>query len=392
MINSMLDDDLYKFTVQQAVLELYPKAKVEYKFTNRSPETHKFNQEFIKELKEEIKSLSHIQLTQEEYLWLKSNISFFKPQYIEFLKNYRYNPDEVIVSLDKENNLEISIKGLWYSATLWEVKLMSIISELYFKIIDTNWNKDNVFEKAKEKGRKLSLAGCNYSDFGTRRRRSKEIHEIVLKGLQEGDEKNNTLCGSSNVKFAMDMKLKPIGTMSHEFLMGTSILKSLRKANHYAMEAWSFVYGANLGIFLPDTYSSDIFLQDFNKYYAMLFQGTRWDSGNWKTYTDKIITHYKKLEIDPLSKTIIYSDSCNAELCIKINNYCKSKIKAAFGVGTFFTNNGFKDSPALNMVIKMHKCEGSPVVKLSDSPGKNMGDSSALRVAKYTFFNQPLDS
>jgi len=390
IITSMLDDDLYKFTVQQAILELFPEAIVEYKFTNRSPETHKFNQEFLKELQKQINYMSQIGLTQSEYLWLKNKIPFFKPQYLEFLKNYKYNPEEVKVSLNKNNDLEISIKGLWYSTTLWEVKLMAIISEIYFEKVDNQWSNNNVFEEAKIKGEQLSSTKCIYADFGTRRRRSKKIHKTVLEGLKIGGD-NSTLCGTSNVKFALDMGLKPIGTMSHEFIMGISALLSLRFANRFSMSKWAETYGANLGIFLTDTFGTNAFLNDFNKYFAMLFQGTRWDSGNWKIYTDKMISHYKEIGIDPLSKMIIYSDSLNVDKCIEINNYCKNKIKASFGVGTFFTNNGFKNSPALNMVIKMFSCNNIPVVKLSNSPGKVMGDPSAIRVAQWVFNNTPLD-
>ena len=388
----MLDDDLYKLTVQQAILELYPEAKVEYRFINRSLKTHKFNKEFLKEMKNQINLMAQLKLTQDEYMKLKNSISFFKPQYLEYLKNYRYDPKEVSVSLDRNSDLKISIKGFWHSTTLWEVKLMALISELYFKIIDKNWNDKNVFEEAKEKGKRLSLNSCTYADFGTRRRRSRKIHKKVLEGLILGGGDNSTLCGTSNIKLALDMGIKPIGTISHEFMMGLSVLEGLRKANHHSMTQWNLVYGAELGIFLPDTYGLKSFIKDFNKHFSMLFQGTRWDSGDWKRYTDKMISHYKSLDIDALSKTIVYSDSLNINKAILINDYCRGRIKASFGIGTFFSNNGFKDSPALNMVIKMHKCEGVPVVKLSDDPSKSIGDQEAVRIAKWTFLNQSLDS
>jgi nicotinate phosphoribosyltransferase len=397
IITSILDTDLYKFTSQNAILTLFPKAVVEYKFKNRGK--HRFNEKFIKELRKQINLMKSISLFNDEYLWIKKNIPFLPPNYLEYLKNYRFNPDQVSINLNKKNNLELSIKGLWRDTVLWEVPLMAIISQLYFSIIDKEWDHDKgkITNEAWGKVDRLTKNKCFFAEFGTRRRRSKEVQDIVINTFYNyvqplvKQKFTNFVCGTSNVLFSMKYDLIPIGTYPHEWIMGNSVLEGLRNANYFAMYNWKRVYNANLGVALTDTYGTDSFLKNFTLELSKIYDSVRQDSGDPFKFTGKIINHYKKHKIDPMSKTIVFSDGLNVNKAIAIKNYCEGKIKCSFGIGTHFTNDGFKDSPSLNMVIKLWSCNGIPVVKLSDSPGKEMGDKDAIKVAKWTFFNEPLN-
>ena len=395
IINSILDNDLYKFSMMNFALNLFPESIVTYKFKNRGEQ--RFNRKFIIELQKQINYLANLKLTNEEYIYLKANFSYLTPGYIEYLKNFRYNPLNISIKLTKDNDLELNINGKWVDTILFEVPLMAIISELYFKIIDTNWDYDEQKDKSYKKIKKLSEHNCNFVDMGSRRRRSKKTQDMVIETFVDYSKKNinSTFLGSSNVNFAKKYNLKCFGTMGHEIIMHSSVEEGLRNANYYALMNWKRVFTGSLGTFLPDNYGVDSFLNNFTLEMSKLYDGLRWDSGDWRIFTDKVITHYQKIGIDPLSKMIVYSDSLNDTLCVKINNYCKNKIKASFGIGTFFTNNGFKNSLALNMVIKLNSVRHNkidvPVVKLSDSLDKIIGNQDAIRVAKWTFFNCPLD-
>ena len=393
IIVSLLDTDLYKLTMQQAVLELFPDTKVEYRFKNRG--TQRFNQEFIDKLREQIVLMSEIQLTPKEYSWIKGQIPFFKPQYLEYLKNYRFNPDEIDCSLDLDGDLQIAIKGSWHSTILWEVPLMALVSELYFEVVDTNWNYDDAQVLANKKAKKLFDAGCFFADFGTRRRRFFDVQKWNNSIFKSYNELNYSMSntdyfvGTSNVLLAMRERTKPIGTMAHEWIMAMSVIEGLRHANYHALQNWVRVYNSDLGIALTDTFGSDSFFDNFNKRLSKLYDGVRHDSGSPFAFTDKVIEHYKKMGIDPISKVIVFSDGLDVDKAITIKKYCAGRIKCSFGIGTHFTND-FEGSPALNMVIKLWSVDGVPVVKLSDTPGKVMGDPDAVKVAQWTFQGKAL--
>lgn len=389
IINSILDTDLYKITMMAAILELFPNAKVSYRFKNRG--RHRFNQEFLKKLQKEINLMSTLSLTDEEYLWMKENLLFLKPSFLEYLKNYRFNPNEICCSLDDTNDLVINITGKWHRTILWEVPLMAMISELYFKTINTTWEDkaDNlvseIYSKAQDKSYKLSSQNCLFADFGTRRRRSYDIQNIVIQGLKNIEI--STLVGTSNVHFAMKHNLKPIGTMAHEWIQGMQSLESINHCNYNALNNWIRVYNTDLGIALTDTIRTSMFFQNFNKRLARDYDGVRHDSGCPFEFTDKVIDHYKKVGINPKTKVIIFSDGLNVDKAIQIKEYCQNKIQCSFGIGTHFTND-FKNSPALNMVIKLWDVGGFPVVKLSDIPGKENGDNRAIENMKWIVKNQ----
>ena len=421
MIKSILDNDLYKFTMQMAVLELFPEAEAEYRFTNRG--TQRFSEEFVEELKRTISTdIPKLTLTDEEYIWLGEHCPYLKPMYLEYLKNFRFRPEEVNIGLTGEKDLDVRIKGPWHSTILWEIVIMAVISETYFRDFETEWketgssdgtgnsgenrssgetqahnSRSNIVDsiisayekKILEIGKALEKNGCFFSEFGTRRRRSFEFQDHVIKTLLG----IKTLSGTSNVYFAKKYGLKAIGTVGHEWIMGNSALMGLRYANRFAFENWIQVYKGDLGIALTDTFGSDAFFKDFNLKLSKLYEGVRHDSGDPFTFIEKVIAHYKKMGIDPMKKVVVFSDALNAEDAIKLQKYCKGKINCSFGIGTSLTNNleFFQKNPPLNMVIKLHSINGIPVVKLSDSPEKETGNGDALRVANYIFGRKGLD-
>ena len=386
IIKSILDNDQYKFTMMNFILELFPNTIVEYRFKNRG--THRFNKEFITELQKQINNLANLKLTEGEYIYLKENFTYLTPGYIEYLKNFRFNPSNIFIKLTKDNNLELKIKGKWVDTVLYEVPLMAIISQLFFNIIDTKWNYKEQEDKANEKIKKLSKAECSFADFGTRRRRSFETQDLVNKIFTNyGKENNSTFIGTSNIYFAKKYKIKGIGTYAHEIPQAMQALESISHSNYYTMQNWIKLFNTELGIALTDTITTDMFLNNFNKRFTILFSGVRHDSGCPFKFTDKIINHYKKFNIDPLSKFIIFSDGLNVDKAIEIKKYCKDKIKCSFGIGTFLSND-FTNSHPLNIVIKLWSVNNFPIVKLSDNKGKENGQEDAIKVVKWIVKNQ----
>jgi nicotinate phosphoribosyltransferase len=376
---SFFDDDLYKYTMQQAVLALYPDATAQYVFINRGHQH--FTEEFRARLQESINAMADLKADDKVLEWLKG-FSFFKPWYIEYLRNYRYNPAEIYLKLLPDNNLDLRIKGTWRSTILWEVKLMSLISELYFILIENDWSVFDLTDKIVKKTGILSKLPA-FADFGTRRRRSLSHHAWVIQKIRD-------MCpnfvGTSNVQMAWETKTKPIGTMAHEWIMGHSVLEGLRHANRFALDAWAKVYRGSLGIALSDTYGLDPFFADFDTYHAKLFDGIRHDSGDPFEFTRRCVQHYKNLGIDPMSKTLVFSDSLTPEKAVQIAKDCEGKIKCSFGIGTNLTNDITGSNP-LNIVIKLRSINCMETVKLTDDPRKSLGSPEALRVANWTFNN-----
>ena len=383
ILNSILDTDLYKLTMMKAVLDFYQNILVRYVFSNRRPEG-KFNKEFADAFRRELEAMRTLRLTEEEARWLARECPFLGLEYIAYLKGYEYNPDEVEFEI-KDGELNLSVEGSWDRTILWEVPLMAIISELYFTHCDKNWDYCGRSYQAQHLEKTKILSGSMWADFGTRRRRAYCVQDLVV-GASKGQP---GFVGTSNVHLAHKNGVKPIGTMAHEWVMGISALEGLRYANRHALRIWSEIYQGNLGIALPDTFGSDAFFKDFDLYLAKLFDGIRHDSGNPIVFGNRVISHYKSLGIDPMSKVIVFSDGLDPVTVLEIGDRFRGKIKTSFGIGTNFTND-IDGSPALNMVIKMWSCNGIPVVKLSDSKGKQMGDADALRVANWTFTGQPL--
>ncbi len=391
IIHSVLDTDLYKLTMAQAILSQYPHAQAEYVFCNRDKSFVFGNKEFTPEkfkavLRDAIVEISELALCADEEDWLKANCRFVTPAYLEYLRNYRFKPKELEIS-NTEGDLQIRIRGPWHSTVMWEVPLMAVVSELYFKHIDTNWHWDRVAYQSTTK-QKAELIAHPFAEFGTRRRRSYKVQDATVEALQ------GTSCvGTSNVHLAMKYDMKAIGTLAHEWVSAVAILDTMNHPNRAMMDRWNRVYKGDLGIALTDTFGTDSFLRDFDLHWAKLYDGCRHDSGLAIEFADKMIAHYKKLGIDPLSKVIIFSDGLNAEKAAEIRDYCEGKIKCSFGIGTHFSNDfEHQGSRALNIVIKLWSINGTPAVKLSDTPTKAIGDPDAVQVMRWIHMGLPLST
>lgn len=388
IIRSILDTDLYKLTQMNFVIQHYPEAVTTYTFNNRSKHMV-FNKKAVKEIRKQIKLMVDLKLTDKEYNFLRDKLPFLPVSYRQYLAAYRFNPNQVNIKLLSDGQLEISVNGKWRDTILWEVPLMAIISEVYFKIMDKDWTMDGQVEIAINKAKLMDEAGCKFTDFGTRRRRNFDTQEIVVSTMKNFEY----FMGTSNPYLAMKHDVKALGTCAHESIGAVAALESLNHPNKIFMERWTQTYVGNLGTMLPDTYGVDSFLKDFSLEKAKLWDGVRHDSGSMYKFTDKIINHYKKLGIDPTTKTIIFSDGLNSEKAIAITNYCKDKIRCSTGIGTYLTSDFKKvsdkntKSDPMNMVIKLTEIDGVPVVKLSDSPGKAIGDPKMVEIMKYIHFN-----
>lgn len=374
IIKSILDTDLYKLTMQEVVFHDFPFVMAEYTFINRN--NTPFPEGFDEELRKQIQFLSYLKLTSDEIVYLKS-IPYLRPTYIEWLSGYKFNPDEVIVN-QKHSNLNIQICGPWYRTILFEVPLMAIISELYFKMTDqvasNDW-KERIVKTATN----LSQAECHWIDFGTRRRFSYEVQDEVVKTMKQF----NGFLGTSNPHFAHKYSVVPNGTFAHEYVQGISGIYGVKMANTIAMKHWADHFNGNLGVALTDTFTTKVFLNDFSKYEASLFDGVRQDSGDPIQWGNDVISHYNKLGVSTQNKKLVFSDALNDEKYIKIDKCFRDIAKPVGGIGTFISNN--VGVVPLNMVIKLRyirKTPNSPeveVVKLSDNIGKHTGSIEAIR-------------
>jgi len=381
IINSKLDTDLYKISQMAAVLQKFPNLEVEYAFIDRNNTAYPAG--FAEELRNQVEYMEELELSKEEESFLRS-ISYIPAAAVDFLKGFHFDSKCLDIEQDEEGYLSIRIKGYWHSIILWEVPLLAIISELYYKIssITSPFSKKDICTSNIIKFNKLYKSKVNFSEFGTRRRFSFENQETLLRNNSVINYSN--FVGTSNVLLALKYGLKPIGTMAHEWIMAHGALYGYRMANKMALDNWADVYGGNLGIALSDTYTIDSFLRSFDTRLAKLFDGVRQDSGDPYLFADKIIAHYKNLGIDPMSKTIIFSDALDVDKAISIRNYCEEKIKCSFGIGTHLTNDlGVKP---MNIVIKLSSVmvnkEPVPAIKLSDDKGKNTGDKLEIELCK----------
>ncbi len=379
IIQSFTDNDLYKFTTMNAIQKLYPNAMVKYKFIDRN--NTEFPEGFADALRKEVDEMSELRLTVSEESFMRSRGYYLDPVFIDLLKGYQYNPWEVRI-LQKGKKLDVEIEGLWYRAVLWEVPLLAIISELYYKM--TGQQPAEVEERAREKAKGFLDLKAEYSEFGTRRRFSFDVHDRVLKELKA--HSGGFLKGSSNVFLAMKHQLSPIGTHPHEWFMYHAVHFGYKQANTESLKAWTNVYHGDLGIALTDTFTTQNFLNSFSTQYAKIFDGVRWDSGDPIDFTDKLIDFYKQKRIDPRSKTIVYSDALNVEKIKAIREYVNGKIHDVYGIGTFITNDVGVEP--LNIVIKLTHAKSNPddeyypTVKLSDVASKQTGTNEEIKLCK----------
>ncbi|WP_185855905.1 nicotinate phosphoribosyltransferase [Blattabacterium cuenoti] len=383
IVSSLLDNDFYKFTMQNAIIKLFPLAKAKYEFINRGK--HSFPKNFSDLLKENLQEMASLKLSNDERKFLEKNCPYLDSTYLDFLNTYQYNPKEVFISQNGKD-IHMSIEGLWSSTILWEVPLMATISELYYQLTGKKCISDNkIILLTKEKLEKYKKLNVKIGEYGTRRRYSYKVQKLVLNFLKE--KGNSVFIGSSNVHLSRIFSKKPIGTHGHEWVMFHAAKYGFNIADQIAMENWLNIYGKNLRIALSDTYTTSVFLKNFDKKLANLFEGVRHDSGNPILFTNEIIKHYKKLKINPLKKKIIFSDNLNPNKVATISSFCKKKINPFFGIGTNFTND--VGLPSMNMVIKMVKTlpktkkkKWISVVKLSNVKEKSTGDKNLISLAK----------
>jgi nicotinate phosphoribosyltransferase len=367
--------------MQNAVVKLFPSSIVKYEFINRGK--HQFPEGFSVALREAVNKMAELKLTKEEKKFMARTCPYIDLPYLDFLEGYHYDPSEVKIH-QEGTDLSVTVEGLWYRTILWEVPLLALISELHYLMNHLERDSNEmVMNKTIEKADSLAKLGVNFAEFGTRRRHSYKVQSLVMDALTQ--KKDSTFIGSSNVHFAMKYGVKPIGTHAHEWFMFHGAEYGFKMANELALEHWVDVYRGDLGVALSDTYTTDVFFQQFDKKFAKLFDGVRHDSGDPLEFADKTIAHYQRHGINPLFKYIIFSDALNLEKVEEITNYCNGKIGISFGIGTNLTNDvGVKP---MNIVMKLigvqaPNHEWIPTVKLSDEHGKYTGDPKMIELAK----------
>jgi nicotinate phosphoribosyltransferase len=378
IITSLLDTDLYKFTMMQAVLHQFPGAQVEYSFKCRNAGANLAP--FVAEIRDEIRSLCSLQFQASELTYLRS-LRFMKSDFVDFLGLFRLNEKCITVQALPNGELDIRIQGPWLHTILFEIPVLAIVNEVYFRntqqVPDFLEGRRRLDEKI-QLLQNPDLSALRIADYGTRRRFSKAWQEEVLRVLHArlGVAGTGQLAGTSNALFAMKLGLTPLGTMAHEFLQACQSLgPRLRDSQVFAFESWAKEYRGDLGIALSDVYGISAFLRDFDLYFCKLFDGARHDSGDPFAWGERLLDHYRQNRVDPRTKTLIFSDGLTVPRTIELFERFHGRCQLAFGVGTNLTNDlGYEP---LQIVIKMLRCNGQPVAKLSDTPAKNMCEDAA---------------
>ena len=381
IIHSLLDTDLYKFTMMQVVLHHFPGARVEYRFKCRNPGVDLAR--FAGQIREEVRHLCSLQFKDAELAYLRS-MRFIKSDFIDFLGLFRLNEKYINIIPQPSGELEIRIEGPWLHTILFEIPVLAIVNEVYFRNTQPQADVAEGRRRLETKIGQLQAAGLSdlkIADYGTRRRFSKDWHEEVLRTLSSKlgvvttparpREKLPQLAGTSNVLYAMKLGLIPLGTMAHEYLQACQALgPRLRDSQVFGFESWAREYRGDLGIALSDVYGMSAFLRDFDLYFCKLFDGARHDSGDPFQWGERMLAHYIANRVDPRTKTMVFSDSLNVPLAIRLFEYFRGRSRTAFGIGTNLTNDlGYEP---LSIVIKMTRCNGQPVAKISDEPSKAM--------------------
>ncbi|KAH7079195.1 Quinolinate phosphoribosyl transferase [Paraphoma chrysanthemicola] len=453
-IFSLLDTDLYKLTMQCCILKFFPEVSVTYGFTNRTPEK-KLNRAAFQWLQAQVAKLENVRVTEDELAFLKKTCPYLNAQYLHFLSSFRLQPSKQLKlffnatndtgSDDDVGDFRIHTEGLWLDTILYEIPLLALVSEAYFKFVETDWSYAGQVEKAYQKGRTLLEGGCVLSEFGSRRRRDYHTQDLVLQGLRRASDEGQKagwpgkLTGTSNVHFAMKHEILPIGTVAHEWFMGVAaITNNYENANEIALEYWTATFGEGvLSIALTDTFGTPTFLKAFKKQipgvttaipgggttlasaaattnsdavesmastkppvqapldgdarsrktYAEAFTGVRQDSGDPLEFV-KLMRDFYDAEGIKDKKVIVFSDSLNIDLCFKYKAAAEAAgFTASFGVGTFLTNDFVEESTGkksvpLNIVIKIASASGRQAIKISDNIGKNTGDKATVEEVK----------
>ncbi len=375
IIVSLLETDMYKFSMGQAIYHQFPSYKTTWSFACRNTDV-KFTSEMVEEIKEQIKAYCDLRFTEDELAYLDS-IQWIKGSYIDFLRLWNPRFEDFEITTDAPCGLTIDTRGTWLNTSMYEIPTLAIVNEVYFRMAyDYNILISSFKERLAEKiewVRSGKYCLSSFSEFGLRRRLSAEAQELAVKCLSEADLGESRFVGTSNVYLAKKFNLTPVGTMAHEWIMcvGQGNHKhNPAYSNWYALRSWVDEYGVLNGTALTDAITTDCFLRDFQLTYSTLFSGVRHDSGDPFEWGEKMIRHYESLGIDPRTKTLLFSDSLNFERADKLYRHFHGRARVAFGIGTYIANDTCEE--ALNIVMKTTRCNGQDVAKISDVEGKGM--------------------
>lgn len=388
IITSLLDTDLYKFSMMQVVLHHFPAAQVEYRYKCRTPGVNL--RPYLDEIREEIRALCQLRFTPDELDYLRS-LRFIKSDFVDFLGLFQLPERCIHLSESKvEGEIDISVKGPWLHTILFEIPVLAIVNEAYFRNTGARLAWDEGRKRLQSKMKLVvddpALADFKVAEYGTRRRFSKAWHHEVINTMRA--QMGTHFAGTSNVWFAKELGVLPLGTMGHEYLQACQALgPRLRDSQVYALEVWAKEYRGDLGIALSDVYGMNAFLRDFDMYFCKLFDGARHDSGDPFNWGERMIGHYMANRVDPRTKTLVFSDSLTIPRAIELAQRFAGRCKVSFGIGTNLTND--LGHEPLQIVMKMVRCNGQPVAKVSDAPEKTMCDDPAYLAYLRQVFDLP---
>lgn len=387
VLHTLLDTDAYKLHMQQAVFHNYYDVDVAAEFRCRGDDLLGI---YADSIREQVDAMQHLTLQDDEYQWL-SGLPFFKADYLNWLRDFRYKPEQVTVTNDN-GKLDIRLEGPWREVIMWEVPLLAVISELAhrYRSPETGVTQALAALENKLAGFATLTDGLDMSrfrlmDFGTRRRFSRDVQQAIVQRLQQ----ESWFVGTSNYDLARRLNLTPMGTQAHEWFQAhQQISPDLANSQRAALAAWLDEYPNQLGIALTDCITMDAFLRDFGPEFAERYQGLRHDSGDPVEWGEKAIAHYEKLGIDPMSKVLVFSDNLDLAKAVELYRHFSTRVNLSFGIGTRLTCDIPQVKP-LNIVIKLVECNGKPVAKLSDSPGKTICHDKAFVRALRKAFDLP---
>lgn len=383
ILNHFTDNDLYTFTCQYYILEKYPRAEVEYTFFDRNGT--RYPEGFADMLREQLDHMKDVTITDEEVEFMTRKCIYLPLWYFTFLRGYRFNPGELDIRQDDEGHLEIKIKGKWFSTIMWEMPILSCISELSHRLNGDFGKYDAAVEEAKARSKMQQILsnGLKLGDMGTRRRFSFDHQDLVVRTMKEEYDKSlpceGVFIGTSNVWFAMKHGCTPLGTMSHQLISFEENVSGVFECNFNVMRKFSDVYDGDNGIYLYDCFGDDVFFSNLSKRMAMMYKGLRVDSGDEFEQIEKIVSKYEALGIDPATKQVVFSNGLNIEKAIAIHKYCDGRLQDSYGIGTFLTCDVDGCEP-MNIVVKLTKGritesrEWHDCVKLSCNLGKTLGN------------------
>ncbi|BBT89886.1 nicotinate phosphoribosyltransferase [Enterobacter mori] len=387
VLHTLLDTDAYKLHMQQAVFHHYHDVHVAAEFRCRGDDLLGI---YADSIREQVDAMQHLALQDDEYHWL-SGLPFFKADYLTWLRDFRYKPEQVTVTNDN-GKLNIRLAGPWREVIMWEVPLLAVISELAHRYRSPETGVEQAVASLENKlaafstlTEGLDMSRFRLMDFGTRRRFSREVQQAIVKRLQQ----EPWFVGTSNYDLARRLDLTPMGTQAHEWFQAhQQISPDLANSQRAALAAWLDEYPNQLGIALTDCITMDAFLRDFGPEFAERYQGLRHDSGDPVEWGEKAIAHYEKLGIDPMTKVLVFSDNLDLAKAVDLYRHFSSRVNLSFGIGTRLTCDIPQVKP-LNIVIKLVECNGKPVAKLSDSPGKTICHDKAFVRALRKAFDLP---